>query len=233
MTDRIWNKSLAVLQGQMTQASYDYLLAGSQLEQVNGHYVVHATSSQAKDNLEARWLDKVSSAVSQAAGQDVKIVFDSKPYYLPEVGAEAEPVQNPDMDVIGAYLDKRNTIIQPEKVMVFTQYFRKEWWKLLKPVESLLVMELRQRCYSPTGRNSCQATYADLAECINVSRDTILRLLKRDKDGQFKSEYLGQFIKSIETIQRSNGKGEIRNIGSKFVIVLDDPLTPKDAKELS
>jgi len=232
MTDQLWSEALKELHGQMTQATYDQWFAGSQLERVNGYHVVHATSSQAKENLEGHWVNRITMAVSRAAGQDVVIKFDAQGYYYPETKPEPARTSKADLDVQGVYLDKRNAIIQPKKMHAETLYFMREWWPLLKPVESLLIMVLRQRCYYKPG-NTCQATYAELAKAINVSTKTLKRTLERDQAGQFKNEYLGQFIKAIETIRTKNKDNHVRNAGSKFVVVLDDPLTPDDTAKLA
>ena len=220
MTDQLWSEALKDLHGQMTQATYDQWFAGSQLERVNGYHVVHATSSQAKENLEGHWANRITMAVSRAAGQDVVIKFDAQGYYYPETKPEPARTSKADLDVQGVYLDKRNAIIQPKKMHAETLYFMREWWPLLIPVESLLIMVLRQRCYYKPD-NTCQATYADLAKAINVSRDTLIRTLGRNDDNQFKSKHLGQFIKAVKTIRTKDSNNHVRNVGSKFVVCDD------------
>ena len=91
-----------------------------------------------------------------------------------------------------------------------------------------MIRELRQRCHYKTGRNSFKTTYKTLAHSLGVSEPTIKRALARDDAGVFKNEYLGYFIKSVETLRKSDGRGGIRNLGSRFVIYLDEPLTPAD-----
>ncbi len=104
---------------------------------------------------------------------------------------------------------------------------------MLGPTLSELIREIRQRCHYKSGRNSCKTTHKELAAVLGVSRDTIKRALGRDKEGAFKNEYLGYFIKAIETLRRQDDKGKIRNLGTRFVIYLDEPLTPKDEAKLA
>jgi len=238
MTDKIWSEALIDLNGQMTQATYDRLLGSSRLERVNGHYVLLAASKEIQASLEhenkqgVSWLDRIAKAVGSVVGEPVTVKIDSQVYYYPETKPAAARKDKPDLDVQGVYLDKRNAIIQPKKMHAETLYFMREWWPLLKPVEYALIMVLRQRCYFEPD-NSCQATYADLAKAINVSTKTVERMLERDRAGQFKSEYLGQFIKAVKTIRTKDSNNHVRNVGSKFVVVMDDPLTPSDAAKLA
>ena len=104
---------------------------------------------------------------------------------------------------------------------------------MLGPLLSELVRELRQRCYFKSGRNTVKVTHQELARSLGVSRRTVLRALERDAAGRFKNQYLNYFIKDIEVLRKSNGKGAIRNLGTRFVIFLDEPLTPEDEAEFS
>lgn len=143
--------------------------------------------------------------------------------------------ESDEIEVTPTYHDERNRIIQPERVEVHTQYFRQKWRPLLKPLHSELIRELRQLCYFGKGkdqnqRNHFKTTYYTLAKSLGVSESTIKRALSRN-DGDFVNPYLKYFIVEMETIKSTDKEGKFRNIGTRFVIFMDEPLTPIDSQK--
>lgn len=172
----------------------------------------------------------------------VKIGFGDCLYTLEKIAAsywieKDEPPndnhENDPDDYQGVYHNSEDAIIQPKNLEYnqATQYYRRKWRPLLGPTLSELIRELRQRCHYKSKRDKFQTTYKSLASTLGVSEATIKRSLARDKNGQFKNEYLRYFIADIQVIRESNGRGAIRTKGTRFLIYLTDTLTPEDRKK--
>jgi hypothetical protein len=129
-----------------------------------------------------------------------------------------------------------NTFVKPHQVEVFTQYFRKKWRPLLGPLLSELIRELRQRCYNKQKNDDqevrIEVTQDELAQTLGVSRSTIARMLTRDKQGNFKNHYLSYFIKEMTVLQNRQIDGRVKATTTRFVILVDEPLTPADETRL-
>ena len=134
---------------------------------------------------------------------------------------------------MGVYHDQRNAIIQPDKLEIHTQYFRRCWRPLLGPTLSELIRELRQRCHYRSRRNVFKTTYKNLAQSLGVSEKTIKRALQRDEHGQFKNAYLNKFIVGMESVTVQDDQGKIRGDGTQFIVYLDEPLTPEDEVKIT
>ncbi len=126
------------------------------------------------------------------------------------------------------YHDLRNQLVRPNDVLVCSHYFFRHWKPRLGPVVSLLIMELRDRCYrnKATGevRNTCWPSQTELARAMGVSVDTIARALK--------GELASLFIQ-VESRYRYDPirKKKIRT-SSIYHIAMDDPLLPEDTQSL-
>ncbi|HIC95823.1 TPA: XRE family transcriptional regulator, partial [Candidatus Bipolaricaulota bacterium] len=128
-----------------------------------------------------------------------------------------------------AYANAYNEIVQPDRVFVASQYFRRKWVPLLGPSLAWLIIALRQRCYynRETGelRDWCLVTQKELAEEIGVSRRTLQRLLRHP--------YAGWFIEEIQCEYHYNPRLKKQVRGASFYRVrMDDPLTPEDRELL-
>jgi len=244
----LWPDVLADLRNQTTAATFDTWLASTKIVSIQQSldspplYTIEGANSQAVDWLKHRLKDVIERTLASVAGAPVNVTFVAKKYEVYEpldvLGDPDEPdADEPDAEFIGAYHDKRNAIIQPDRVEVHSQYFRLKWRPLLGPLLSELIRELRQRCYYGKGkdtsrRNTAKVTQANLAKSLGVSRGTIVRALTRDEAGNFKNEYLEYFIKSMEVLKKEADNGRIIYDKTKFVIYLDDPLTPEDDKKV-
>lgn len=51
------------------------------------------------------------------------------------------------MDITPFYIDARNAITQPEKMVFLSQYFRRHWMPALGPLGTAIVIYLRGACY--------------------------------------------------------------------------------------
>jgi transcriptional regulator with XRE-family HTH domain len=126
------------------------------------------------------------------------------------------------------YHDLRNQLVNPNDVLVCSHYFFREWKPRLGPVLSLLIMELRDRCYrnKATGevRNTCWPSQTELARAMGVSVDTIARALK--------GELASLFVR-VEPRYRYDPvrKKKIRT-SSIYHVAMDEPLLPEDEAAL-
>lgn len=243
-SDDVWQETLNQLRLQMTRGTFDIWLATTKLLDVQRSlpddtnlYIIEAASSMAVDWLENRLKETIIRTLAGVVGGPVQVEF------VPREAAAYEPLDalsdaqreepdEPDAEFEGVYYDQRNAIIQPDKVEVHSQYFRRKWRPLLGPLLSELIRELRQRCHYKTGRNTTKVTHKELARALGVSERTVYRALDRDETGSFKNKYLNYFIKDIQVLKRSDGRGKIRNLGTRFMIYLDEPLTPEDEAKI-
>lgn len=224
-----WTAVLASLARQTTASIFDTLLGPLKVKIVLGNILYLSAPEPHIKALQAQWEARILAALPQRYGIE-GIVFDNAQEVVPE---SRERLDAPgDATFVGAYLDPRNTVIQPNQVEVHSQYFRRQWRPLLGPTLSELVRELRQRCHHKSGRNAFEVTYKTLGAAIGVSERTIKRAFARRDDGEFENALLGYFIAEMDVMKQSNGKGGIRNLGTRFVIYLDEPLTPEDEDDL-
>ena len=180
--------------------------------------------------ISAAWGDDAPGQILYAVGTEVKT---ERTYWPPDDEPDGDLDNDPD-EYQGIYHNSEDAILQPDKLEYnqATQYYRKKWRPLLGPTLSELIRELRQRCHYKSKRNKFETTYKALATALGVSERTIKRALARDKDGQFKNEYLSCFIADIQVIRESRGKGEIRTKGTRFLIYLTDAITPEDREKV-
>ena len=122
------------------------------------------------------------------------------------------------------YHDVRNEIIDPRKFVQETRYFWRKCKSRLGPLNTVLVMELRDRCYyNPrTGekRDHCYPSLDELARSIGVSKATIKRALA--------DERVRPFVRTEPKYRvdpKINKKVRSSNI---YHVAMDDPLLPDD-----
>jgi len=128
-----------------------------------------------------------------------------------------------------AYSNAYNQIVQPDRVFVASQYFRKKWVPLLGHSLAWLIIALRQHCYynRETGelRDWCLVTQEELAKEIGVTPRTIRRLLDR--------QFADWFIREAHSQYRYDARAGKRVREPTFYrIRMDDPLTPDDQELL-
>jgi chromosomal replication initiation ATPase DnaA len=220
----VWIQTLKALKPQMERETFGQWLAGTS-GRVEGRVLTVAV----KNGYARDWLDKRLRSLVERTLQDVS----------DQVSELVFVVKDQVVETSGTYHSEYNEIVQPDQVEVFSQYYRRKWRPLLGPLLSELVRELRQRCYHGKGddkrqRDQCQTTHNDLARALGVSRNTLLRALGRDKSGKFKNELLHYFVKDVETVRKFDKRRQKWvNAGTRFVVYLDEPLTPDDEAKLS
>ena len=122
------------------------------------------------------------------------------------------------------YKEIRNGIVEPEEVVVFSQYFLKRWGPRLGPTLALLVIRLRMYCYynrrTKEKRNWCFPSQETLAKDLGVSKKTIERELKR--------EIARKFIKREPRYVYNEMLSKKVRTTDMYYIAMDDPLIPED-----
>lgn len=132
------------------------------------------------------------------------------------------------IQVLPFYHDLRNQLVRPTDVLVSSHYFFRTWKRRLGPVLTLLVLELRDRCYrnKVTGevRDYCWPSQSELARAMGVSVDTIARALKGE---------LAKIFIRVEPRYRYDPlrKKKVRT-SSIYRVAMDDPLVPEDEEAL-
>lgn len=148
------------------------------------------------------------------------------------------------------YTDARAAIVQPDRRIDATQYFRDRWLPRLGAVRWSLVLGLRGLCaeapLQPDGTREVEVTRSTLAELLGVDEKTISRILKSERIGKGpwrviraddkRSEYLSLFIPrlrySVRVVQDSDGVERPKRTGYLLHVLMDDPLIPEDEARL-
>lgn len=140
------------------------------------------------------------------------------------VAALVARLQHDRLEVLPFYHDLRNQVVHPLNLHVETRYFFRKWKPVLGPVLTLLIMELRDRCYyNPrTGerRDYCWPSQDELARAIGVSVRTVIRALQ---DPRAK-----KFIRVQHRYRYDSTMGKKVRTSSAYVVAMDDPLLPAD-----
>lgn len=128
------------------------------------------------------------------------------------------------LEVLPFYHDLRNQIVHPTNLHVETRYFFRKWKPMLGPVLTLLIMELRDRCYyNPrTGerRDYCWPSQEELARAIGVSVRTVIRALQ--------DPLARKFVRVQHRYRYDPTMGKKVRTSSAYVVAMDDPLLPDD-----
>jgi hypothetical protein len=126
------------------------------------------------------------------------------------------------------YHDLRNQVVKPNDALVCSHYFFRHWKPHLGPVLSLLIMELRDRCYrnKATGevRSTCWPSQTELARAMGVSVDTIARALK--------GELASLFIRVEPRYRYEPVREKKIRTSSIYHFAVDDPLLPEFEESL-
>lgn len=236
--EQAWRQILASLAGQMTDATFKQLLAPSvAISFEQGLLTVGVRRPYARAWLQKRLYPVVERAVHAELGDHVKIDF----VQLPADGEKKDDAHQ--VEIVGVYQESRDDIIQPHKHSLVTDYFRRQWIPLLGPTLGWTIIAMRRRAYRnyKTGetRDGFKCTLPELARESGVEHwRTISRALKKPcaecKRLYGKSHPVARhFILEQQWVyQDSKRFGHRIRTGTRFRILLDDPLTPTDQKRL-
>lgn len=234
--EKIWSEVLTNLQLTMTDATFRKWLAPSVgISLIEGTLTVGAHNPYAQEWLAKRLHQRLVEEATRVLGTDTKIEVVP----LPKTGKPAtEHVQ-----VVGVYLEKRTEIVQPHKQMMVSDYFRRHWLPLLGPTLGWTILALRRRAYRnyKTGetRDGFRCTYSDLAREAGVKHwRTISRAFKKPctecKKLHKRSHSIAEHfvLEQGPVYQTSKRFSRHIRVGTRFRILLDDPLTPGDEKRV-
>ncbi len=133
------------------------------------------------------------------------------------------------MDISPYYIDARNTITQPDKMVFLSQYFRRSWMPVLGPLGTAIVIYLRGACYhnrkSGETRDTVQISQREIAAGCGCSVPTLKRELERNLA-------LGQFVRISPEWERDGINGRVRQLENHYKVAMDDPLTEIDEARL-
>ena len=133
------------------------------------------------------------------------------------------------MDISPYYIDARNAITQPDKMVFLSQYFRRSWMSALGPLGTAIVIYLRGACYynrkSGETRDSVQMSQREIAVGCGCSVPTIKRELERNTA-------LRRFVQISPEWERDGVSGRVRQLENHYKVAMDDPLTEIDKARL-
>jgi len=133
------------------------------------------------------------------------------------------------MDISPYYIDARNTITQPDKMVFLSQYFRRRWMPALGPLGTAIVIYLRGACYhnrkSGETRDTIQISQREIAAGCGCSVPTIKRELERN-------QALRRFVQISPEWERDGASGRVRQLENHYKVAMDDPLTEADEARL-
>jgi hypothetical protein len=123
------------------------------------------------------------------------------------------------------YHDLRNEIVQPDKVVVSTQYFWARWAPRLGPTLTALVVCLRRHCYynkiTQERRDWCFPEQATLAREIGVESTKTIR-------AALQHPLAHHFIRREPRYTYDPKRGKKVRTSDMYYVAMDDPLTPDD-----
>ncbi len=133
------------------------------------------------------------------------------------------------MDISPYYIDARNAITQPDKMVFLSQYFRRSWMPALGPLGTAIVIYLRGACYhnrkSGETRDTVQISQREIALGCGCSVPTIKRELERNIA-------LRRFVQISPEWERNGANGRVRQLENHYKVAMDDPLTEADEVKL-
>jgi hypothetical protein len=133
------------------------------------------------------------------------------------------------MDLTPYYIDARNAITQPDRMVFISQYFRRSWMPALGPLGTAVVIYLRGACYhnrkSGETRDTVQIAQRDIALGCGCSVPTLKRELERNVA-------LRRFVTVRQEWERDPATGRVRQVENKYKVAMDDPLTEADEVRL-
>ena len=133
------------------------------------------------------------------------------------------------MDISPYYIDARNAITQPDKMVFLSQYFRRSWMPALGPLGTAIVIYLRGACYhnrkSGETRDTVQISQREIAMGCGCSVPTIKREMERNIA-------LRRFVQISPEWERDEISGRVRQLENHYKVAMDDPLTVADEARL-
>lgn len=123
------------------------------------------------------------------------------------------------------YHDLKNEIVEPDKVVVSSQYFWTRWAPRLGPTLTALVVCLRRHCYynklTQERRDWCFPEQATLAREIGVESTKTIRAALQHPEAAY-------FVRREARYVYDPHRGKKVRTSDMYYVAMDDPLTPED-----
>lgn len=138
---------------------------------------------------------------------------------------EGGPLEPERARLLPFYHDLRNEIVQPDKIVVGTQYFWARWAPRLGPTLTTLIVCLRRHCYynriTQERRDWCFPEQATLAREIGVETTKTIR-------AALSHPLAATFVRREPRYVYDPGRGKKIRTSDRYYVAMDDPLTPED-----
>jgi hypothetical protein len=143
---------------------------------------------------------------------------------------EPPPLTIEQARLLPFYHDLRNEIVQPDKVLVSTQYFWTRWAPRLGPTLTALVVCLRRHCYynrlTQERRDWCFPEQATLAREIGVETTKTIRAALQHPLATY-------FVRREARYVYDPHRGKKIRTSDLYHVAMDDPLLPEDEAALT
>jgi hypothetical protein len=165
--DELWNKTLSILEMQMTHATFDYCFSRSELVFENGSFVIHIHSDRAREWLENRLAGVVGCALQQAAE-----LSDCPTVTFISNGTGNAPQKPPTETVVRIRERRRGKRYFIDREFVFSGYSG-----MLGPFASAVYNVLS--AHVGNDGQDCHLYYSTLSLEAGISRRQVIREVKR------------------------------------------------------
>lgn len=154
------------------------------------------------------------------------------------LGAEAKG--SPIERIVALAEDLENRLVHPERAILLTWYFVREWQPLLSSAAFWLIILLRSRGFYDKRKTELRDTfwveggYAELGSRLGVSSETIAGWLGQNRKAtQTKlSRYVSPFVQELDRA-RGRNSDERRSLSLQLKVAMIDPLTPSGELRLA
>ena len=144
---------------------------------------------------------------------------------VPAVPHEGPTLTPEQARLLPFYHDLRNEIVQPEKVVVSTQYFWSKWAPRLGPTLTALVICLRRHCYynrvTQERRDWCFPEQATLAREVGVETTKTIR-------AALQHPLILYFVRREARYAYDPVRAKKVRTSDMYYVAMDDPLVPED-----
>jgi len=238
---QVWDASITQLRSEMGQASFNtWFKKVKYLEFNNDTFVAVAPDSKTRDWVADRVTTTLQRILSGMMNDSVSLSFITQPS-IPDNETEKKTenksggnkytkptrfISSPrNIALHKAYGSKRAGVIQPENIVVTTNYFFKNYVKKMGSNNAMIVIWCRKKCiWRPEEdifRNVVYTTRDAISADLGISEKTI--------DRAWDDPYVKMFLRHEVTWRKDKETGQARKAGIKITVRMDDPLTEEDA----
>jgi hypothetical protein len=151
-----------------------------------------------------------------------------------------EATGSPIERIVALAEDLENRLVHPDRAILLTWYFVREWQPLLSSAAFWLLILLRSRGFYDKRKTELRDTfwveggYAELGSKLGVSSETIAGWLGQNrKASQTKiSQYVSSFVHELDR-SRGRNSDDRRSLSLQLKVAMIDPLTPSSELRLA